>query len=231
MQRPDEHKRQLIIDTAARFFATQPFHKVRLDDIAAAAKLGKGTLYIYFDSKEDLYFALIYEGFARLVDELRTHLQGEQDRPAVELLERIVRRLVAVAFQNPHFFELMRTTGAVVPGQIEPAWQAKRQEFQALVADTIRRGIAREEMIDPSPELTALCIPGMLRSLMLFGPAGIDEAVVAGQIIRMLTRGIVVEGRTAGPDTVDTERANGNRIEGRTVEGRTGEGRIVEEVR
>ena len=55
MQRPDEQKRQLIIDTAARFFATQPFHKVRLDDVAAAAQVGKGTLYIYFKSKEDLY--------------------------------------------------------------------------------------------------------------------------------------------------------------------------------
>ena len=195
MQRPDEHKRQLIIDTAARFFATQPFHKVRLDDIAAAAKLGKGTLYIYFDSKEDLYFALIYEGFARLVDELHAQLQGEQDRPAVESLERIVRRLVAVAFQNPHFFELMRTTGAVVPGQIEPAWQAKRQEFQRLVADTIRRGVARGELDDPRPELTALCIPGMLRSLMLFGPAGIDEKMVAEQIVRMLKSGIVAEGK------------------------------------
>src|SRR5437764_12068059 len=84
MQRPDEHKRQLIIDTAGRFFATQPFHKVRLDDIAAAAKLGKGTLYIYFDSKEDLYFSLIYEGFAKLVDQLRGELAGEQLRLAVE---------------------------------------------------------------------------------------------------------------------------------------------------
>ena len=194
MQRPDEHKRQLIIDTAARFFATQPFHKVRLDDIAAAAKLGKGTLYIYFDSKEDLYFALIYEGFAKLVDELRTQLAGDPAKPAVENLEAIVRALVAVAFANPHFFELMRTTGAVVPGQIEPAWRAKRQEFQQLVADTIRRGVERGELTDPRPDLTALCIPGMLRSLMLFGPEGIDENTVSEQILRVLTRGVAASG-------------------------------------
>ena len=195
MQRPDQTKRQLIIDTAARFFATQPFHKVRLDDIAAAAKLGKGTLYIYFASKEDLYFAIIYEGFARLVDELRAEQEGEHDLPAASSLERIVRRVVGMAFANPHFFELMRTTGAVPPGEMEPAWTAKRKEFQQLIADTIRRGIERGDLEDPSPELTALCIPGMLRSLMLFGPAGIDEKTVSDQIVRILTRGIVLESR------------------------------------
>lgn len=198
MQRPDEQKRQLIIDTAARFFATQPFHKVRLDDIAAAAKLGKGTLYIYFDSKEDLYFSLIYEGFAKLVDELRNQLDQDPARPAVDALEAIVRGLVASAFQNPHFFELMRTTGAVPPGQMEPAWQAKRQEFQQLVTDTIRRGVERGELDDPRPDLTALCIPGMLRSLMIFGPAGIDEKTVSEQIVRVLTRGVVTGGQAEG---------------------------------
>src|SRR6266480_3299827 len=77
MQRPDEKKRALITATAARLFATQPFHKVRLDDIAAEAKIGKGTLYIYFDSKEDLYFSLIYDGLGRLVDTLREQLFGD----------------------------------------------------------------------------------------------------------------------------------------------------------
>ena len=196
MQRPDEQKRQLIIDTAARFFAAQPFHKVRLDDIAAAAKLGKGTLYIYFDSKEHLYFALIYESFVKLVQELTAELEGEQDHPATLRLEQIVRRLVAYAFQNPHFFELMRTTlSARVPEQLEPAWRAKQAEFQRLVADTIRVGVERGELEDPHPELTALCIPGMLRSLMIFGGGGIDEKTVANQILRLLTRGVVSEAR------------------------------------
>ena len=80
MQRPDERKRQLITATAARMFATQPFHKVRLDDIAAEAGVGKGTLYIYFENKEDLYFSLVYQGFAELVDRLTAQLAEE---PAV----------------------------------------------------------------------------------------------------------------------------------------------------
>lgn len=44
MQRPDDAKRRQILDTAARLFAAKPFQEVKLDDIAAAAKLGKGTI-------------------------------------------------------------------------------------------------------------------------------------------------------------------------------------------
>lgn len=207
MQRPDQQKRQLIIDTAARFFATQPFHKVRLDDIAAAAKLGKGTLYIYFDSKEELFFALICEGFAKLVDELRGRLDTDAGLSAIDRLAAIVGRLVGFAFQNPHFFELMRTAGVVVPGQSEPAWREKRLELQRLVEDTIRQGVDRGELCDPHPELTALCLPGMVRSLMLFGPPGMDEKTVSTHMVRLLTRGIANVSAIADPC------ANGRRVE------------------
>ena len=55
--------------------------------------------------------------------------------------------------------------------------------------------VSGESLDSVRPDLTALCIPGMLRSLMLFGPDGIDEKTVSEQIIRLLTRGIVAEGR------------------------------------
>jgi AcrR family transcriptional regulator len=190
MQRPDEQKRQLIIDTAGRLFAAQPFHKVRLDDVAAAAKLGKGTLYIYFESKEDLYFTLVYEGFTKLVDQLRDQLEAEVERPAAEQLRRIVAALVAFGFQNPHLFELVRTAGAV-PGHTDARWKEKGKELQVLIEQTIRRGISRKELADVHPELTALCIPGMVRSVMLFGPRDVDEQTVTRQIVSLLTRGIV----------------------------------------
>ena len=74
MQRPDEKKRQLIAATAAKMFATRPFHKVKLDEVAAAAGVGKGTLYVYFKSKEDLYFWLIHDAFAKLVEQLSSQL-------------------------------------------------------------------------------------------------------------------------------------------------------------
>src|SRR5215207_8485134 len=48
-----------ILGAAARLFATHRFHEARMEDIAAAAGVGKGTLYRYFKDKEELYLGLL----------------------------------------------------------------------------------------------------------------------------------------------------------------------------
>jgi AcrR family transcriptional regulator len=48
-----------ILDAAARLFASHRFHEAKMDDVAALAEVGKGTLYRYFQDKEALYLALL----------------------------------------------------------------------------------------------------------------------------------------------------------------------------
>jgi AcrR family transcriptional regulator len=189
MQVPNERKRRQITDAAAKMFATRPFHKVKLSDIAAAAGVGKGTLYVYFSSKEDLYFGLIYDAFARMVDGLKDQITAEKQRAADDLAA-IICGLVGFAFENPHYFELTRAVGKV-RGQSESAWNQKRQELSDLIEQALRRGVRGREFCDPHPELTAPLIPGFVRSLIMFGPRGLDQKTVASHIIRLLERGII----------------------------------------
>ena len=59
-----------------------------------------------------------------------------------------------------------------------------------LIEKTIRRGNQSGEFSDPYPEITALCIPGLMRSVMLFGPRGLNEQVVAAQLTRLVELGV-----------------------------------------
>lgn len=186
MQRPNEKKRAAITAAAARLFATRPFHQVRLDDIAAAASVGKGTLYIYFKSKEALYFSLIHEAFAALVDRLRGQL--EQDRgPAIQALGTVVEELVGFSVKHPHLFELMRSMEQV---KCTATMAAKRQELFELIEKILRRGVRRGELRDPNPHITALCIPGMVRSVFLFGPRIVNSKAIVAQLVGLLERGL-----------------------------------------
>lgn len=187
MQRPDEAKRQAITDAAAALFAQRPFHEVRLDDVAEAAHVGKGTLYVYFKSKEDLYGSLVVEGFSELIDSLRGHAESGRGS-AWEALERIVRDLVAWAKRFPHVFELMRSGrefGA------RPELRAKRRELTKLIEATIRRGVRDGEFIDPRPDLTSQFIPSCVRGALRFGPADIGQAALSSHILRMIGGGIL----------------------------------------
>jgi AcrR family transcriptional regulator len=185
MQRPNDKKRRKITDTAARLFATRPFHKVRLDDVAAAAHVGKGTLYVYFKSKDDLYRSLVFDGLSRLVDQLNDETGGEV--PPGTALEAIVRGLVRFAFDHPYLFELGRVVG---PLRGANRLGGKRRQLVALIERTLRRGVEQRIWDDPRAELTAVFIPGFVRSAMLYGPAGLDEASLTRQILRLLREGL-----------------------------------------
>ncbi len=183
MQKLDERKRQTITDAAVRLFASRPFHEVKLDDVAAAAKVGKGTVYLYFKNKEDLYVTLIHNGFSELVDRLKDQLGGE-DLPPWAALRRVVAELAEFAVSHPDLYELMRS----VP--MNKLRTSKRGELTDLIESIIRRGIRSGVMEDPHPALTATFIPAMVRAAMLFGPKGLSADTLTNQIMGLLGHGL-----------------------------------------
>jgi len=192
MQRPDDAKRRQILDTAARLFAAKPFHEVKLDDIAAAAKLGKGTIYIYFKSKDDLYVGLILDGIEGLLAELKGTVEGTPARPgAWSVLENIVGSLLAFGRRYPHLYSLMRA-GVDIK---DPRLNDKRAEVASLCEQAIRRGVRAGEIADPHPALTAQYLLSFVRVALLYAPPGVSEASLRKHILRVLGRGI--RGETA----------------------------------
>jgi AcrR family transcriptional regulator len=56
---PTEERRVLIVEAAGRLFGERGYEATRLDDVAAAAGVTKPILYRHFDSKNELYLALL----------------------------------------------------------------------------------------------------------------------------------------------------------------------------
>lgn len=186
MRLRDDNKRKHITAVAAGLFASEPFHKVRLDDVAAAAGVGKGTLYVYFDSKEDLYFSIIHDGFAEMVDRLQGPL-SDTGTSAINRIGIVVNELARFAFAHPPMFELMRTQGVC---KSDADWDEKRQKLFTLIEQVVRDGNARGELCDAQPQLTAGYIPSLIRSALLFGPKGLDQQAIVDHVMSLLRNGI-----------------------------------------
>ena len=185
MQKPNPLKRRRILEEAAHLFAEKPYHDVRLEDVAARAKVGKGTIYIYFSNKDELYLALVDEGFTLLVAELGA--QQDHEESARDALRRILAALVRFAIEHPHLAELMRSSA----GGAGARPTRVRAALTSLIETTIRRGVRRGEFRDPNPGLTALCVPGLVRSVILFGPRKLDERTLTRQLARLVEQGVL----------------------------------------
>src|ERR1700752_3143493 len=88
----DPAKRQQIIEGARRVFIDMGFDAASMNDITREAGVSKGTIYVYFASKEELFEALIEEERHRIFNDLYVALDGAGD-----IHDTLVRFGVALA--------------------------------------------------------------------------------------------------------------------------------------
>ena len=186
MQKPNDTKRTDILRTAARLFASKPFHEVKLDDVAAEASVGKGTLYVYFTSKEALYAAVIDEAFARVVTEIRASLEV-RDMTVWESVRVFVTELVRFGRTFPDKFRLMRE-GVEFHG---PCGLEARNQLIQLMTDVLKQGVQRGELADEHPELSATYVLSSVRGALLYGSPDLPEQTVIQHILRVVGNGLL----------------------------------------
>ena len=86
--------RQLLVDVARQLFAKNGLENTTMNDIAQASGKGRRTLYTYFKSKEDIYYAVIETELERLSDKLdevaaRKKVRRHFDDAEVELFRKV----------------------------------------------------------------------------------------------------------------------------------------------
>src|SRR3974390_872048 len=88
-----QHARpQEILEAALAVFAEKGFAAARMDEIAARARVSKGTIYLYFPSKEAVFKALVQEMIAPQLSRLADLARGHEG-PIAPLLGQVLRNL------------------------------------------------------------------------------------------------------------------------------------------
>jgi TetR/AcrR family transcriptional regulator len=171
-----------ILAAAARLFATHRFHEARMEDIAAVAEVGKGTLYRYFKDKEELYLALLARAAEAILAKLHAAVQHPGSRR--EKLVAVVSSLIGYFDEQPHLLDVIQHAEAMQkPGQELP-WQKTRSKTMAMVRDLFEAARREGDFAIDDPDTAALMLLGGLRGVYRFGvhprPADLAERIVAG---------------------------------------------------
>src|SRR5438445_6353106 len=94
-----------ILSAAERLFGAQRYHEVRMEDVAAEAEVGKGTLYRYFRDKEELYVALLARASDDFMCKIEAVLSGDGSPRA--RLEAVVHAIIEQFDQRPNLLNLI----------------------------------------------------------------------------------------------------------------------------
>jgi AcrR family transcriptional regulator len=175
-----------ILEAASRVFAQRPFHEVLIDNIATDAGIGKGTIYRYFETKDDLYFAAILHVLDTLTAALEATL--EEDMSAARRLEAIAtvmlrhfweRRQMIEFFQRDEHFPIRYDQLA-----------SRRAGFLRFVQEAILFGIERREFRGIDARIGANIFLGMVRSLNLFHEKDDRLEDLVGQLMGVFLSGV-----------------------------------------
>ncbi|MBU2548481.1 MAG: TetR/AcrR family transcriptional regulator [Proteobacteria bacterium] len=120
-RREKEARISLILKHAGRLFSKQGFENTSMEDIARAAEVATGTLYLYFKSKEDLFYSLLTPMF-RLNHDGLARTTSDEAEPADATLRRIA--------------DLFHESYRAEPDILRILWSYDAARYQTVMSDT-----------------------------------------------------------------------------------------------
>jgi AcrR family transcriptional regulator len=185
-----EARRRAIVDTSAQVFAQRGYHATGLTELCEANGLGKGALYHYIRSKEDL-LAAIHD---RVMDEVMAgadRVAAAGGAPSAQL-SRLGDELLDVIHTYPDHVWVFLHEFPALTGERADHFGARRREYERRVEAILRAGIESGEFRDVDPRLTALAWLGMHNYTYLWWKPGgrLSPHDVAKPFADLFIRGI-----------------------------------------
>lgn len=198
-----KERRQQIVDAAARIFNEQGFHRASMAEIAAAVGMLKGSLYYYFQSKDELLFEVILTPLQKLVDALEA--VGGSDLPATEAVRQAIRRHVVMAAEYyPTLAVIAQERFDFLGEPYRSRIMALHRRYRQLWLDLLRRGAAEGHLRgDLDPSLATFAILGMCNWMHRWyrpeGPASAEA--IADTFASLVLQGLRASDAAPGPAT------------------------------
>ncbi|MGI6587836.1 MAG: TetR/AcrR family transcriptional regulator [Peptococcia bacterium] len=159
-------KKEQIMEAALQIFSVKGFHLAKMEDIAHKAGVGKGTVYEYFSSKEELFKEILKEGVGTFDELLKEELSNA--KTIKEKLQGLIRQSLIIW---KRFHPLAKTTAMETAFLDSPfrSWlMEKHYERLLLIKDIIEEGIHQQEIRSINGLLFAHLFYGGLASMAGF---------------------------------------------------------------
>ena len=155
--------RAKLVDVARQLFAKNGVDNTTMNDIAIASTKGRRTLYTYFKSKEDIYFAVVESELDRLSEAL-DKVASENIAPDLKILKLIETHLDAIKL-------IVRRNGTLRANFFRDIWQVERVRrnlnlheialFKQVLIEGNEKGIFEVENVDILADILHYCVKGI----------------------------------------------------------------------
>ncbi|MEC9489814.1 MAG: TetR/AcrR family transcriptional regulator [Halanaerobiales bacterium] len=155
-----EETRNKILESAFHLFSKNNYHAVSMTQIAEGAEISKGTLYWYFDSKEQLFRKTAINGldyFHELFEEI-----AEKDISSDQKIRNLIDCVLKTLIEHLDMLEVFRNNVELISSDFKDAIEAKHKKNQKIVTRIVEQGIAEGLIRSENPANLASLILSVL---------------------------------------------------------------------
>ncbi len=187
-------RQEEILDAAAELFARNGYPNTDVQQVADTLGVGKGTVYRYFPSKEELFLAAVDRGVRQMQEHIDGSVAGISDH--VELIVQAIRSYLIFFDENPQLLELFVQERAEFRGRKKAAYFAQREAGCGASDDflrtLIRAGRLRDIQVDCIRDVAGDLLFGTVFANTLAGRRP-DPDQQARKVVDILFHGILTD--------------------------------------
>ncbi len=195
-------KKDQIIEAAAQIFAQKGYSGAIMADIAIQANIGKGTIYEYFKSKEDLFFA-VFEWFQKKTEKAATVGISSLGGSATDRLKVLNSTLMELWDEIKDVFVLVMefwaaSSSAQRRRRFKGAFKQLYNDYRKIVSSLIQEGVNSGEFrSDIKPEPVAAALVGTWDALFLqaWFDDSFDPTATSNDFLDAFLRGLLTDGQ------------------------------------
>ena len=206
MKNKNGEKRYRIINAATKVFAKKGFFHAKVSDIAREADVADGTIYLYFENKDDILISLFEEQMKLVLENMLDEISREKD--AVGKIEKFALTHLKLIERNKNMAEIIQVELRQSSKFMKEYKNEKFLQYLNLIGDIIKEGQAQgvfNEDVIPGVAKRAFfgALDEMSRFWVLSSHKKYDIEIAAKQISRYFLYGLVKKSdeRSKGPET------------------------------
>jgi len=157
--------RDAILDATDRLLTRFGYKKMTIDDLAAEVGIGKGSIYLHFESKEEIALShvdRIVERLKRKLEEIASSDAPTPERVCEMLIERVLFRFDSVQ----HYTQSLNEMLSVLRPRLLERRKKYFNEEAGIIADVIREGQEKGDMVQGDPLDISLTLLSATNSLL-----------------------------------------------------------------
>ena len=187
-------RRQQILNVARDVFAKRGYHAAKIDDIVAAAKVARGTFYLYFEDKRAIFEEIVDRAFTRLGMVITRVDTQDPSRSVEEQVKDNVRRIVAVLLEDRATTKILLSDAV----GLDPAFDRKLLVFYdealKLIEESIREGQELGIVKPGNARIQAVLAMGAMKEILyqvVMRDLDLDEDAIVAGLYELFSRGFL----------------------------------------